>query len=217
MKLTKHVHACVVLEDQGTTIVVDPGTFATNARDLLSTADAVLITHDHFDHFDVEAVKDVVAQRPDLPVYAPASVIAQIGAGHLIEATDGLAFSVGPVPVQVFLTGHAKIHPDLTMPDNAAYLIGDSAGGSVFHPGDTYLVPGVAVDTLLVPTSGPWTKLGEAVDFVRAVSPRQAVQIHEAMLSEIGQQSTAHFLSEKGLTRTPFTVVPVGESIEIAG
>jgi L-ascorbate metabolism protein UlaG (beta-lactamase superfamily) len=205
MKLTKHVHACVVLEDQGTTIVVDPGTFATNARELLSTADAVLITHDHFDHLDLEAVKDIV--------YAPASVIEQIGAGHLIEATDGLTFSVGPVPVQVFLTGHAKIHPDMTMPDNAAYLI----GGSVFHPGDTYLVPGVAVDTLLVPTSGPWTKLGEAVDFVRAVSPRQAVQIHEAMLSEIGQQSTAHFLSEKGLTKTPFTLLPVGESIEIAG
>ncbi|GLY29240.1 MBL fold metallo-hydrolase [Kineosporia sp. NBRC 101731] len=213
MKLTKYVHACVVLEDQGTTIVVDPGTFATNARELLSTADAVLITHDHFDHLDIEAVKEIVAQRPELPVYAPASVIEQIGAGHLTEATDGLTFSVGPVPVQVFLTGHAKIHPDMTMPDNAAYLI----GGSVYHPGDTYLVPGVAVDTLLVPTSGPWTKLGEAVDFVRAVNPRQALQIHEAMLSEIGQQSTAHFLGEKGLTKTPFTLLPVGESIEIAG
>ena len=76
-------------------------------------------------------------------------------------------------------------------------------------------MPDAPVTTLLVPTSGPWTKLGEAVDFVRAVNPERAVQIHEIMLSEVGQQSTAMFLSPKMLTDVSLTIVPVGDTITV--
>ena len=34
-----------------------------------------------------------------------------------------------------------------------------------------------------LPTGAPWLKLSEAVDFLRAVAPRTAVPIHEAVLS----------------------------------
>ena len=40
--------------------------------------------------------------------------------------------------------------------------------------------------SLLLPTSGPWMKFGEAADYVRAVRPQQIVQIHEMLLSDIG-------------------------------
>jgi hypothetical protein len=66
---------------------------------------------------------------------------------------------------------------------------------------------------LLLPTSGPWTKLGEAVDFVRSVRPEQVVQIHETMLSEAGQRSAAMFISPKMLTQVQLTIVPAGETI----
>jgi hypothetical protein len=51
--------------------------------------------------------------------------------------------------------------------------------------------------------------------FVRSVSPERAVQIHEIMLSDIGQQSTAVFLSPKMLTSVPLTIVPAGETITV--
>lgn len=61
-------------------------------------------------------------------------------------------------------------------------------------------MPDAPVRTLLLPTSGPWTKLGEAADYVRAVAPERVIQIHELMLSDLGQESTARFLGEQGLT-----------------
>ena len=69
--------------------------------------------------------------------------------------------------------------------------------------------------TLLVPTSGPWTKMAETVDFVRAVRPETLVQIHDILLSEIGQQGAAMFLSPKMLTEVALTIVPVGETMTL--
>ena len=76
-------------------------------------------------------------------------------------------------------------------------------------------MPDAPVDTLLLPTSGPWTKLGDAVDYVRDVAPAHLVQIHEVMLSDVGQQSTARVLSPEMLTEVPLTIVPVGGTIEV--
>jgi hypothetical protein len=65
-----------------------------------------------------------------------------------------------------------------------------------------------------VPTSGPWIKLGEAVDYVRAVNPDMIIQIHEVMLSEAGQHSTATFLSPSMLSKTALILLPAGESMD---
>ena len=69
------------------------------------------------------------------------------------------------------------------------------------------------VDLLLMPTSGPWTQTAAAVDFVRGVRPGRLVQIHELMLSELGQNTMARFLGAEGLTGIPFTILPAGESL----
>ena len=106
---------------------------------------------------------------------------------------------------------HAVIHPDIPVVPNVGYLV----DGGVYHPGDAYFVPEASVSTLLLPTSGPWTKLAETADYVRAVRPDSLVQIHEMILSEIGQNLTAMIIGEKGLTGIPLTMVPVGESFTV--
>jgi hypothetical protein len=73
----------------------------------------------------------------------------------------------------------------------------------------------VAVQTLLLPTSGPWTKFGEGADFVRAVRPERVVQIHELMLSDLGQNSAAMILGDKGLTGIALERPAPGETIEV--
>ncbi|MFD9648363.1 MBL fold metallo-hydrolase, partial [Streptomyces sp. NPDC059082] len=50
MKLTKKSHACVRLEKDGRTLVLDPGMFT--EEDAVLGADALLVTHEHADHFD---------------------------------------------------------------------------------------------------------------------------------------------------------------------
>ena len=63
---------------------------------------------------------------------------------------------------------------------NAGYVIGD---GAFYHPGDALFVPDEDIDVLGLPAGAPWMRTGEAVDFMRAVKPRVAVPIHEAVLA----------------------------------
>ncbi|MEV5459557.1 MBL fold metallo-hydrolase [Streptomyces cellulosae] len=214
MKLIKHAHACVSLEKDGTRLVIDPGTFTPDAAEAVARADAVLITHEHFDHFDEQVVAAALEARPELHVYGTAAVAAALaghdGRVHVVAARD--TFHVGSIAVSVHGRLHARIHPDIPRPDNVGYLLDD---GAVHHPGDAYCVPDVPVRTLLLPTSGPWTKLGEAADYVRAVKPERVVAIHELMLSELGRQSTARLLGEDGLTGIPVEHLEPGAGVQV--
>lgn len=205
MKLTKHAHACVTVEKDGTRLVIDPGTFTPDAAEAVAKAQAVLITHEHFDHFDEQLVAAALAAQPGLHVHGTAAVAAALGGdgahgGRVHAVAAGDTVRVGALTATVHGHRHARIHADIPCPDNVGYLFEDAA---LFHPGDAYFVPDAPVRTLLLPTSGPWTKLGEAADYVRAVVPERVVQIHELMLSDLGRNSTANLLGEKGLTGIP--------------
>ncbi|MFJ3224586.1 MBL fold metallo-hydrolase [Streptomyces sp. NPDC086783] len=214
MKLTKHAHACVTLEKDNARLVIDPGTFTPDAGAAVAGADAVLVTHEHIDHFDEQLVAAALESRPELHVYGTAAVAAALGShgGRVHSVVAGDTFTVGTLDVSVHGHRHALIHADIPCPDNVGYLLD---GGAVYHPGDAYFAPDAAVRTLLLPTSGPWTKLGEAADYVRSVEPERIIQIHELMLSDLGQQSTANILGENGLTGTPITRLAPGTSIQL--
>src|SRR4249919_1626276 len=77
MKLTKFTHACVRLEKDGKVLVFDPGTFS-ETDEALAGADAVLITHEHADHIDVDAVVAALLGSGTLQLFAPAGVAAQL-------------------------------------------------------------------------------------------------------------------------------------------
>lgn len=213
MKLTKHAHACVTVAKEDARIVIDPGTFTPDAAQEVAAADAVLITHEHFDHFDEDLIARSLETRPELRVYGPASVVerwsARRGQVTVVAAGDNVA--VAGFDVSVFGELHASIHRDVPRVANVGYLV----DGRLYHPGDAYHVPDATVDTLLLPTSGPWTKLGEAADYVREVAPNHLIQIHEVMLGPIGQQSTARFLSPEMLTEVPLAIVPIGETVAV--
>lgn len=207
MELTKHTHATVVLTKDGASLLIDPGAYTPNTPDLLAAADAVLFTHDHPDHVDADALTAELGRRPDLPVFGPASVTDAVAQVRAVSAGD--TFDAAGFSVSVFGGQHAVIHADLPPMQNVAFLV----DGDVYHPGDSYDAPGVEVATLLLPTSGPWTKLGEGVDFVRAVKAQRVIAIHDLMLSEAGQQGSARFTEQ--LTGTPVEIVPVGSTVSL--
>jgi L-ascorbate metabolism protein UlaG (beta-lactamase superfamily) len=180
MRLTKFSHACVRFERDGAVLVVDPGNFT--EREALDGADAVLFTHSHPDHFDLGALTDALAGRPSIAVYSNADVAARLTAlGDLVTTVDsGQSFTAAGFDVRAYGGWHSGIHPDLPQLPNLGFLIGD-----VYHPGDSFDLPeGMPVDTLFVPVSAPWLKIAEAIDFVRAVGPRQAYALHDAMYKE---------------------------------
>ena len=213
MKLTKYEHACVVFEKEGASFVIDPGAFSPNAAEIISGAQAILLTHEHFDHVDEAAINAALTARPDLRLYAPAPLAGTFGGhdGQVTAVSAGDEFKIAGFTVTVHGSTHALIHADIPPVANVGYLVDET----VYHPGDAYFVPDASVDTLLLPVSGPWMKIGEAADYVRAVRPDRLVQIHEMLLSQIGLNLASMLLGDKGLTGVPLTVVPAGESITV--
>jgi L-ascorbate metabolism protein UlaG (beta-lactamase superfamily) len=218
MLLTKYTHACVRLEQDGHVLVLDPGVFSESAT-ALDGADAVLITHEHADHYDAAALTKALAQSPELTVYAPAGVAGDLraqGPGHsarIVDAAAGDNFAVAGFAVQCFGGQHALIHPSMPAVANVGYLIDDD----LYHPGDSLTVPhGVSVGTLLVPVHAPWSKVSEVVDFVISVRAPHAFQIHDALLNEQGLAFTESHIARIGAQYgVKFQHLAVGQSVDI--
>jgi L-ascorbate metabolism protein UlaG (beta-lactamase superfamily) len=213
MQLTKHVHACVTVDREAGRLVIDPGALTPTAADLIADTETVLITHEHFDHFHDELLAAAIQDRPEFTVYGPASVVARWDGRprQVVTVTEGDHLDTAGFHVTVHGSLHAPIHRHVPQVSNVGYLI----DGAIYHPGDAYHVPLANVGTLLLPTSGVWTNFSEAVDFVRAVSPRQLVQIHELMLSDIGQVGWSQFLRPAALSPAPLTILSPGDSIDL--
>jgi L-ascorbate metabolism protein UlaG (beta-lactamase superfamily) len=192
VRLTWLGHSCIRLEKHGFVIVVDAGLIA--PPDALADADAVLVTHEHPDHFQPDRIAARIATRPGLPIWTNKSVAALLaGSGARVHVVgDGDAFTVGGISVHAHGEWHAPIHPDVTRVRNTGFLF----ERHIFHPGDALTDPRAPVDLLLVPELGLYTKLGNTIDFIRHVQPRRAAPIHDTGLDPIGQAGIDGFLTQ---------------------
>lgn len=182
MQVTKYTHSCVRLEHDGGVLVVDPGVYS--EPEALDGVDAVLITHEHPDHVNVEALTRALDRRP-VPVHGPASLAGALGdaAEALTVVVPGESFTAAGVAVRAYGGQHAVIHPDIPVVQNLGYVFNDV----VYHPGDSLVVPDdIQVDTLFAPIHAPWSKFSEVVDFIRAVAPRRAFALHDGLLNDRG-------------------------------
>ncbi|GAA3821980.1 MBL fold metallo-hydrolase [Cellulomonas soli] len=210
--LTLWGHSCVRFDGEAGALVIDPGVYS-DLEHALDGAHGVLVTHEHPDHLAVDALAPRIGAA--LPLWGTAGAVdALVAAGadpehvHVVHAGDEL--DVAGLHVQVTGEWHALIHRDVPLVHNVGYLV----EGRALHPGDAFVVPdGIDVDVLLTPVAGPWLRLADAVDFVRAVAPRRLVPVHDAMLSEIGRGATDGFLAR--LAGQPVRL-DVGESLTLA-
>ncbi len=183
MRIVKFGHACVRVEHDGVAVVVDPGVFT--EVEALDGADAVLITHEHADHYLPDHLR-----ATDAPVFTIDAVAAKIRvdapdvAERVTVVGPGEEFDAG-LPVRAVGELHAVIHPEFPRFFNSGYVL--TAGDrKVYHPGDALTPPEEEVDLLLVPVSAPWMKASEAIDFARAVKAPRNLAIHDRVYSEAG-------------------------------
>ena len=176
MRITKYTHACIRLERDGHVLVIDPGEWS--EPEAIEGADAVLVTHEHADHIATARLA-----AAGVRVYAPEG--ADISGLDITRVTSGQRFEVAGFEIMAVGDRHALIHGALPDCPNLGYILDDR----IYHPGDALFVPAQPIETLFVPAQAPWLKLSEAIDFVRAVGPKQAIPIHDAGLSERGLAS----------------------------
>jgi L-ascorbate metabolism protein UlaG (beta-lactamase superfamily) len=183
MRIIKFGHACVRIEHDGVAIVVDPGVFTEVGA--VDRADAVLVTHEHADHYLPDNLR-----ATDAPVFTIDAVAGKIRedapdvAERVTVVRPGQEFDAG-LPVRAVGELHAVIHPEMQRFYNSGYVV--TAGEEkVYHPGDALTEPEEEVDLLCVPVSAPWLKASEAVDFARAVKAPRNLAIHDRVYSEAG-------------------------------
>lgn len=198
MKITHFGHACLLVEDGGVRILFDPGTLSQGFEEL-TELDAILITHQHDDHVDPDRLPSLLAANPRAVLYGSAETVDFLSVGTVTAPGDRLVIS--RLVVDVVGGRHASVYgsePDMA---NLGYLL---EKGKFLHPGDALDLPDVEVYVLALPMSGPWLKLAETIDFLKRVSPRVAIPMHERGLADTdGFYFLTTLFTPLGTTFTP--------------
>lgn len=209
MKITKIGHCCMVLEEGGVKLLIDPGVF-TMGQESVMDVDAVLITHEHADHFHLESLKKMLANNPNARVITNRAVGALLGAAAITHEIvgDGERAMVGELSVEGFGTEHGKIYKDLPQVENTGYFVGEK----FYFPGDSLHNPNKKVDVLALPVAGPWVKMSEAIDYAKEIHPRVAFPVHDGFKPDaVWQKWPADILPTLGID---CTIIPDGETRE---
>ena len=211
MKLTKYSHACFVVEKSDVSIVIDPGVWSEDFVVPKGVA-GVVITHEHADHCDTKHLSDIIAENPDVVIYAHANAIAKLPGLPTQAVSVGEIVHVGDFALEFVGGEHATIHASIPGIANLGVIIDDL----VYYPGDSFALPGKTVPNVAVPASAPWMKIAEAMDFLAAVKAARAFPTHDAILSATGQNLVDNLLrtaAEK--VGTTYERIAVGESHEL--
>jgi len=213
MRLTKLGHACVRLEKDGTALVIDPGVWS-GADAALSGASAVLVTHEHADHLDSDAVRAALSGDAGLELWTNGSVAGQFAdfGGRVHAVSHGDTFTAAGFGVHAYGRDHAQIHRDVPIIANTGFAV----DGEVFHPGDSLTIPEDRVPTLLLPVVAPWLKTSEMIDYAREVAPQRAYVIHDDLLNANGLGLTQRMLLLAAEpTGAPYVRLEPGQAVDL--
>jgi len=212
MHITKLGHCCLVLDINGVKIITDPGNF-TDVQNTLTGIHILLITHEHGDHFHTSSVAAIVKNNPDIEVVCNKAVAALIAKENIPTKVsvvgDGESVTVQGVLIEGFGTQHARIYADMGNVENTGYRVAEK----FYFPGDNFEQPGKAVDVLALPVAGPWMKIGEAVDFAKAIKARVAFGVHDGMIVPSFRGFTG-MLMKMFVPDTEYVALADGESKE---
>ncbi len=164
-------------------LLFDPGEYSTLPTNL-GELDAVVITHEHSDHYTHEQLVEVLRQSPGAQVITNHEVGAKLHVYgipfQMIE--DGQGMKIGTVSIDGEGELHASLHADWPRCANTGYRIAKR----LFHPGDSLELPKFPVEILALPVAGPWMYIGMGIEYARAVKPKITFPIHDGGLKKIG-------------------------------
>lgn len=208
MKITKFVHACLLVETPDRVALFDPGIMSTPNIDIgkLTRLEDIFITHEHADHKDIPFIKQLIAKFPDVRITTTAEVVKQLAAEG-IKATN--APSEG---IEFFDSPHESVAPLFGSPPEE---IGIHYLGVLSHPGDSHSFHETKA-ILALPVSAPWGSTIRALNLALELKPRHVLPIHDWHWHDQAREQTyAMFekvLGEQGIT---FHKLQTGEPIEI--
>lgn len=172
-------HASFVITDGERRIYIDPFVLPDNAK----KADIILITHDHFDHFNPDKIK--ILRGKSTEVIGPFGVVSKLGFG--IETKVGSRHSFGNIKIKSveaynnnkFRAPGQPFHPRGL---GVGYVV-EMNDIDIYHAGDTDDITEMrnldSIDVALLPIGGTYTMTThEAASAALAFKPRFLVPMH---------------------------------------
>jgi L-ascorbate metabolism protein UlaG (beta-lactamase superfamily) len=225
-------HSTVLIELDGVRLLTDPllRSHVLHLRRVTARAappddvDAILISHAHYDHLDVNSLTQIGTRRVVVPTGTAKRVRGWLD--DVVEVGVGDEVQVGPVTVTATRAEHGTERA-------VGYLITGSV--RLYFAGDTDLFEGMreaapGLDVALLPIAGWGPRLPpghldplRAAQALELLHPRVAIPIHWGTYTRIGlsrdEAAPAKLFEELAATHTPDVdvhVLPVGGTVEIA-
>jgi L-ascorbate metabolism protein UlaG (beta-lactamase superfamily) len=180
MRISKYEHALLVLEQSAAQLVIDPGSYS-NLPELQNVV-AVVFTHLHDDHTSQEHAQTISRNFPAVKMFGTQEVVEKLTGLDVQAVYHGDHYEVGPFQIDFYGDLHQVIHRSIPLVQNVGVMI----NSQLYYPGDSYTFPEQSVEILACPTSAPWLRISDVIDFLDLIRPKKCFATHNALLSEQG-------------------------------
>jgi L-ascorbate metabolism protein UlaG (beta-lactamase superfamily) len=168
-------------------------------------ADMVLVTHEHYDHWDMDSLKKIITPSTTLvTIKANAADASKLGAKQVTIVKPGDKKEVDGVTIEAvpaynltkFREPGRVFHPK---EDGKVGYIVTIGGVRFYHAGDTDVIPEMSnfkTDVALLPVSGTYVMTAdEAVEAARMIKPALVIPMHYG--AGIGSEADAQRFKSK--------------------
>ncbi len=184
MKIKKLGHCCLIIEEKGKRIMIDPGSWTINEQIEEENIDIIIITHEHSDHIHIESLKLIIENNPNV------LIITNEGVGKLLNEVniryevleDKIPKDILGIEIEAHDCKHEEIYNEIGQVQNTGYFITKR----LFYPGDAFYNPNKPIEILALPVAGPWTNIKNAVNYALDINPRICFPVHDGMLKSFG-------------------------------
>ena len=183
LKFHALMHACIRIQYDGKEIQIDPVSKLGNRTvdyAAMPKADYIFVTHEHGDHYDANALKQLSADKTQLVMNKRCADM--YGSGKVMKAGDKFQLpdiSVEAVPAYNSTVGREQFHPKGR--DNGYILTID--GLRIYIAGDTEDIPEMAqikdIDIAFLPCNQPYTMTpDQLVRAAKVIKPKVLFPYH---------------------------------------
>ena len=184
IKITLFKHASLSIEYDGIEIYVDPVTKVGDTvidYSQLPKADYILVTHEHWDHLDPTAIKEL--SKSDTVIILNATAQKQLGRGEIMANNETKVLSddiiLKSVAAYNITPGREKFHPK----GNGNGYVLNIDGTKIYIAGDTEDIPEMAdlkdIDLAFLPVNQPYTMtVDQAERAALTIKPKILIPYH---------------------------------------